>query len=97
MFRHCVLMKFETDATDSQRATALDRIRALSDIIPEVLSLAVGTDAGLREGNFDLAVVADFENPEMYEIYASHPAHLEMLSTVVKPILAHRAAVQYEI
>jgi len=90
-------MRFTTDATDVQRAGALEGIRALPDAIPEVQALRAGPDAGLGEGNFDLAVVADFESADAYGIYAKHPAHLEMLAALVKPILADRAAVQYEL
>jgi len=97
MFRHCVLMQFDEAATAMQRAGAVEGIQQLRDSVPGVLALAVGPDAGLGEGNFDLAVVADFENSDAYEVYASHPAHLEMLAEVVRPILAERAAVQFEI
>lgn len=96
MFRHCVLMRFEITASAAQRAAATDAILSLSDSIPEVQALTVGDDAGLREGNFDLAVVADFKDQAAYAIYASHPAHLEMLAEAVIPILSERAAVQFE-
>ena len=97
MFRHCVLMRFAAEATAAQKTAALEGIRSLPDLIPEVRELAVGPDAGLREGNFDLAVVADFDDEAAYAIYAAHPAHVDMLSEVVAPILSERAAVQYRI
>lgn len=52
---------------------------------------------GTAEDNFDFAVVADFAEPEHYEVYRDHPAHEAVASTLVRPLLAARASVQYEI
>jgi hypothetical protein len=90
------MMRFDGQATDAQKAAAVAGIRGLPDSIPEIRSLTVGVDARLREDNFDLAAVADFDSRADYEVYASHPAHIDMLAEVVRPILAERAAVQYE-
>ena len=89
-------MRWNGDASSEQKAAAIAGIEGLPDSIPEIRSLAVGPDAGLRDDNFDLAAVVDFEDRAAYEIYASHPGHLDMLAELVRPILAERVAVQYE-
>ena len=48
-------------------------------------------------GNFDLAVVADCDDVAGYRAYATHPAHLAVIAERIRPILADRAAVQYEV
>ena len=55
----------------------------------------MGFDADLRDDNFDLAVVGDFNSSEDYLIYASHPKHLEGISNLLAPFLANRSAVLY--
>jgi hypothetical protein len=42
-------------------------------------------------------VVADFDNVEDYLVSRDHPVHREIIQTYVQPIMADRAAVQYEI
>lgn len=89
-------MRWNGDASSEQKAAAIAGIEGLTDSIPEIRSLAVGPDAGLRDDNFDLAAVVDFEDRAAYEVYSSHPGHLDMLAELVRPILAERVAVQYE-
>ena len=53
---------------------------------------------GLAEGNYDFAVVADFEDTESYLAYRDHPAHRAIVEEVIEPpITRHRASVQYQI
>ena len=97
MFRHVVLLKFVAEATDAQRQAVLDGLRTLPAQIPELRSYVIGPDAGINEGNFDLAVVADCDDVEGYRSYATNPVHLAMIAERIRPILAGRVAVQYEV
>jgi hypothetical protein len=60
-------------------------------------SFAVGPDAGIIEGNADTALVADFPDVAAYRAYATDPRHLAVIAEHVKPHLAARSAVQYEV
>jgi Stress responsive A/B Barrel Domain len=60
-------------------------------------AFAVGDDVGLREGNADTALVADFPDAEAYQRYAQHPVHQAIIDEHVRPHLAARSAVQYEV
>ena len=97
MYRHVALFRFVPESTPEQHLAVLDALRSLPAQIPELVDYRVGPDVGPAEDNFDVAVVADFAEPEHYEIYLHHPAHEAVASTLVRPILAARAAVQYEI
>ena len=44
--------------------------------------------------NADYAVVADFDDAEAYAVYASHPAHQDVLVGLLRPMLAERLSVQ---
>ena len=59
--------------------------------------LAECLDAGMNPGNYQFAVVADFDNVEDYLVYRDHPVHRDIIGKYVTPIMADRAAVQYEL
>jgi len=95
MFRHVVLMTWQDGVPEEQVRAVLDGLRLLPGEIPEIRSFSFGTDAAMSEGNADIAVVADFDDEEDYLAYASHPAHLALITEYIRPILGARHAVQY--
>src|SRR3954464_6465730 len=95
MFRHVVLFRFTPEATDEQVEAMIDALRALPAAIPSLRAYHVGADAGVNEGNFDFAVVADCDDVDGYLAYRDHPAHQQVIVDHIRPILAERAAVQY--
>lgn len=92
--RHVVLMAWTDEATAAQRAAVAPALRELPGLVPSLRSYWVGDDAGLVDGNWDLAVVADFDDEDGWRAYLSHPAHVRVLDELIHPILATRAAVQ---
>lgn len=97
MFRHCVLMRFAPTATPEQRHAVHDALAELAPRIPEIRAYRIGFDAGINEGNHDFAVVADFDDVAGYRAYADHPEHVAIVTDLIRPILAERAAVQFEV
>lgn len=97
MLRHVVLLKFVDEATQEQRQAVLDGLASLPPATPAIRSYVFGLDAGIAEGNYDIAVVADFDDAAGYQDYAVHPAHQQVVAERIRPILAARSAVQYEI
>jgi hypothetical protein len=97
MFRHVVLLQWKHDASNDARARAREEISRLPSLIPEIRAYRVGVDMGEADGNYDLAVVADFDDARGYAVYRDHPAHVRVLTDFVRPILAARAAVQHEL
>jgi hypothetical protein len=95
-FRHVVLFRWHEGTTEEQKRTLEERLRELPGLIPELKSYSVGGDAGLRPGNFEFAVVADFADRDAYIVYRDHPEHRRVIDQCVTPIAAERAAVQYE-
>jgi hypothetical protein len=94
MFRHIALFAWVADATDEQKQAVRDGLASLPGQIPELRSYCFGDDAGLREGNFDFGLVADFDDVDGWQAYSSHPAHQAVLADLIRPILANRAAIQ---
>jgi hypothetical protein len=97
MFRHVVLLQWKPETTAEQRAAVVEGIGRLPGSIPELRSYRFGEDAGINEGNFDFAIVADCDSVDDYLVYRDHPAHQQVIKERIAPILAARAAVQYEL
>ena len=97
MIRHVVLFAWIPEATDKQKQQVAEELGALPPLLTGLRSFHAGPDAGIIEGNFDFAVVADFEDTESYLAYRNHPAHRAVVDQVINPITKDRVAVQYEI
>jgi len=97
VFRHVVLLRWIPEATAEQRAAVESGLATLPSLIPEIRSYVFGADAHVNEGNFDLAVVADFDDFDGYLVYRDQPDHVALIAERIRPILAERAAVQHEI
>jgi hypothetical protein len=97
MLRHVVLLKWTDEATAEQTAAVVDGLRRLPSVIPGLRRYDVGTDLSLRDGSFDLAIVAEFDTTEDWQTYVAHPDHVAVISERITPILADRASVQHEL
>jgi hypothetical protein len=97
MIRHVALFAWTSEATAEQKARVATELRALRPLMTGVSDYHVGPDAGLAEGNFDFAVVADFADEASYAAYRDHPAHRAIIEQTVRPIARQRAAIQYKL
>lgn len=96
-FRHVVMFSWTDEATDEQKRAVAERLSALPGRIPQISGFDLGTDAGVNPGNHDFVVVADFADRDAYLVYRDDPAHQAVVEECVKPILASRAAIQYDL
>ena len=94
MFRHIALFRFVPDVTDAQRQAMVDGLATLPAAIPQIRSYVTGPDAGLSDGNWDFAVVADFDDVEDWRAYTADATHQQVIVEHIRPIVAERAAVQ---
>ena len=93
--RYISLLTWGVGTTDEQIRTVVNALRRLPEHIPEIRAYAVRTDIGLADGNAHMAIMADFDDIDAYRTYAEHPAHLEVLTRLIRPILAARTAIQF--
>jgi hypothetical protein len=96
MFRHVVLFELADETTAEQRRAIVDGLSELPAKIPELRGYHVGLDAGLADGNFDVGEVAEFDDPDGYQVYATHPDHLQVIAERIRPVLVRRVAVQFD-
>jgi Stress responsive A/B Barrel Domain len=97
MFRHVSLLRFTDDATTKDVRAISDALHALPARIPQLRDYRIGTDLGLVEENYHFAVVADFDDLAGYVAYRDDPEHQRILRELIRPVLAARAATQYEV
>jgi hypothetical protein len=97
MFRHVVLFRFTPQTSQEQQEELARQLRTLPGAIEQIKAYHVGLDAGMNPGNYQFAVVADFGSVEDYLVYRDHPVHRDIIGKYVQPIVADRAAAQYEL
>ena len=97
MLRHVVLFTWTDDADETRRAATVDALRRLREDVGGMESLTVSPDAGLVDGNAHTVLVADFREEESFRRYAQDPVHQAVIAEHVRPWLAARSAVQYEL
>jgi hypothetical protein len=86
MIRHLVLMHFKPEARPEQVEDVVAGLRAIH--LDGLLDLTIAPDAGLRDGNADLAIVADFVDEASYLAYDADPEHNRVRRELLAPILA---------
>ncbi len=97
MIRHVVLFRWKEGTAEEAKQAVRDGLADLANTIAGVRRYEYGDDAGLVEGNFDFAVVADFDDANGYTVYAQHSLHQALIRERIAPHLAERVAVQYEV
>jgi Stress responsive A/B Barrel Domain len=97
MIRHVVVFTWSPAADAERRAATVEALRRLRQDVGGMTSLVVADDAGLSDGNADTVLIADFPDVEAYHRYAQDPVHLAVIAEHVRPYLAARSAVQYQV
>ncbi len=97
MIRHVVLFTWDDGMTPALERQLVAELTALGPKLAGLRSYHAGPDAGLVEGNFDFAVVADFDNADSYLAYRGNAEHQEIIGRISGPHVQSRASVQYEI
>jgi Stress responsive A/B Barrel Domain len=97
MIRHVVIFTWSAAADAGRRAASVQALRGLQQDVGGMESLVVAEDAGLADGNGDVVLIADFPDAEAFSRYAQDPVHLAVVAEHVRPWLAARSALQYQI
>jgi hypothetical protein len=78
MLTHIVCWKYKDETTEEQRADHIARLRALPDVIPNIVSFNVGSDILHLDRSFDTGLVAVYPDRAALDVYTDHPSHLEV-------------------
>lgn len=95
IFRHVVLFRWKPGTTPGQLVSLERALASLPGRISEIRAYRYGEDAKQTSGNFDFAIVADFDDLASFRAYVDHPAHQQLVAENIRPLVAERVAVQY--
>lgn len=92
MIRNVVMMRLAPGYDRDHMERLIARLKALH--CPGTLAYTVGWDLGTREGNWTLAIVADFEDLPSYQAYDADAEH-NAIRAELGPSLEAIARVQF--
>ena len=95
MIRNVVVGKLRPGVAHEDIENALDAIVALDP--PGCLDMKVGTDAGLREGNWDFTITADFADVDSYRAYDLDDEHNSIRAELFAPITEDIVRIQIDV
>jgi hypothetical protein len=95
VIRHIVLMELSPDATSEQIDRIHSELAALNS--PGRVAFVMGPDLGLRAGNMDLALVADFADAAAFQAYDTDAEHVRIRRDLIAPIASRFERCQFEI
>ncbi|MFB2596294.1 Dabb family protein [Herbiconiux sp. P17] len=99
MIRHVVAWKLAATEPSQKAADAAEVARLLSGlvgVVPSIVSLTVGPNMAYFEANWDVVLIADYDDVAGLDAYQTHPAHLEVVPQI-KALVAQRASVDIEL
>lgn len=97
MIIHVVAFRWKLGMPAGHVEEVQAQLKEFAATLPGVLSYRCGPDEGASDmGNFDFAIVAEFESIDDWRVYDKHPRHNEIRAGVVRPWIEERAAVQFE-
>ena len=94
MIRNVVLIKLKPDHDAAAVAEIQEGLRGLD--CPGTVSYTLGNDLGLREGNWNVAIVADFDDEDSYRAYDLDAAHNQLRARIA-PMAEQIARAQFEL
>ena len=95
MIVHIVMFAFKEENKAENLQKTKEMLESLVEKIPTLLSMEVGLDFMHSERSFDLVLTSTFEDKEGLSAYATHPAHLEVVS-FIKEVTEAAKVVDYD-
>jgi len=93
---HIVLFKWKAEATAEQITVAVEGLRGLKGLVPNILDLTVGANFTDRGQGFTHGLVVRFPDKAALEVYGPHPAHQHVVQNFINPIRESVLALDYE-
>jgi hypothetical protein len=89
-----VMFRFKTGTTRHQIDAITDGLASLPGQIRVLDDYHFGPDAAIVESSWDYGISARFANEGDYAIYATDPAHTEVIRATITPVVDEIARVQ---
>lgn len=99
MVHHIVMWNFKPDVLDEDKpglkAQMAEALKGLMGQVPGLLSVEFVPEP-VSSSTHEIALVTTLGKVEDVEVYASHPAHVAVADTYVRPFVCQRACLDYE-
>ena len=100
MVKHIIIWTLKSEYDAETKAKICDNIKsnleALKGKIDGIIDIKVQTEH-LASSNGDLMLDSTFESVDALKAYAVHPAHVEVADRDVRPFVASRSCLDFEI
>lgn len=95
-----ILWTLKSDLSEEEKvavkAGIKEGLESLVGVIPGLLEVMVSTEGRLPSSTADVMLDCTLESPEALKAYSTHPAHLAVANTTVRPYTALRSCLDYE-
>ncbi len=100
MVKHIILWTLNPQLTDEEKdkvkAGIKQGLESLVGKVPGLIDVKVITDRRLASSNADVMLDSTLESEEALKNYATHPAHVEVANTKVRPYTINRSCLDIE-
>lgn len=100
MIKHVIIWNLKEGYTAEEKAKIKaeikESIESLNGKIPGLIEVTVNVDP-LPSSSGEVILDSSFESEEALKGYAVHPVHVEVANTKVRPFVASRACMDYEV
>ena len=100
MVNHIILWTLNPELTAEEKAEVKKGIKegleGLQGKVPGLVSIKVNVDGRLDSSNCDVMLDSTLESAEALKAYATHPAHVAVADTKVRPYTVQRVCLDFE-
>lgn len=101
MVKHIILWTLRSELSESEKskikADIKRELEALKGQVPGLVDITVNIDNRLESSNCDLMLDSTLESPAALKAYATHPAHVHVANTYVRPYTVQRTCLDFEV
>lgn len=101
MVKHVILWTLDPGLSDEEKSSVKAGIKAglegLAGKVPGLIDIKVHIDGRLSSSNADVMLDSTLEDEDALKAYATHPAHVAVANTKVRPFTVQRTCLDFEI
>lgn len=97
MVKHIILWKLKAEYNNDEVKNGIKTgLEGLLGVVPGLLEIEVQVKS-LPSSNVDVMLYSAFEDEAALKAYATHPAHVEVADTKVRPFTETRSCLDFEV
>ncbi|NET40690.1 Dabb family protein [Okeania sp. SIO2B3] len=97
MIVHIVLFKWHPDTSAENIASVMSALKGMKGKVPEIIDISCGNNFSELSQGFQNGLVVQFKDKTALDAYAKNAHHQEIIKSLIKPILADKITIDYEV